>query len=76
MRVDEKNFILVGESGFEEDHYIGDKECRIGWCDAGMSYPKECPHCNGGLIHAAFGDENADCEYWLYTKCDKCGESE
>ena len=21
-----------------------------------------------------FGDENSDCDYWLYKKCDECGE--
>ena len=49
-------------------HTVGNKHCREGWC--GSSFPKSCT-C-GGLIHADFGDENADCDYWLYTKCDKC----
>ncbi len=51
-------------------HIIGDKKCGECW----SGYPREC-EC-GGLIHASFGDENYDCDYWLYTKCDKCGESE
>jgi hypothetical protein len=28
------------------------------------------------LIHADFGDEDADSNYWLYTRCDKCDEPE
>lgn len=51
-------------------HKVGDKECGECWTD----YPTKCD-C-GGLIHAEFGDENYDCDYWLYTKCDKCGEPE
>jgi len=51
-------------------HLIGDKECKECW----SGYPKKC-EC-GGLIHASFGDEDCDENYWLYTKCDKCGESE
>jgi hypothetical protein len=57
-------------------HLVGDTGCAEGWCDGGSSsgYPKPC-EC-GGLIHADFGDENYDCDYWLWTKCDQCGESE
>jgi len=47
-------------------HIIGDKDCNKGWCGNGMGYPKRCS-C-GGLIHADFGDENIDCNYWLYTR--------
>lgn len=54
-------------------HSVGDSKCDKGWCD-GCSYPKPCP-C-GGLIHADFGDEDGDGDYWLHTKCDKCGEPE
>ena len=43
-------------------HTVGNKYCREGWC--GSTYPKSCT-C-GGLIHADFGDENANCDYWLY----------
>jgi len=39
-----------------------------------MDYPKPC-EC-GGFIHASFGDENYDGDYWLYTKCDKCSKNE
>ena len=66
-----KNTIDVsGEELYE--HIIGNIDCNEGWC--GDSYPKIC-EC-GGLIHADFGDEDGDCNYWLYTKCDKCGEME
>jgi len=67
-------FITFGES--DQPHLVGEKTCTVDWCDGGSStgYPKLC-EC-GGLIHAEFGDENYDCDYWLYTKCDKCGESE
>lgn len=51
-------------------HEIGNKDCSEGWC--GLSFP--CPCKCGGLIHADFGDEDIDCNYWLYMKCDKCGE--
>lgn len=53
-------------------HVIGNDRCCEGWC-GGHGYPKPCS-C-GGLIHADFGDEGFD-GYWLYTKCDTCGESE
>ena len=55
-------------------HLIGNRGCSAGWCDGGSNYPITCD-C-GGLIHANFGDEDSDCNYWLYTKCDRCGESE
>ena len=56
-------------------HIAGDPDCTGGWCDGGNGrYPKPC-EC-GGLIHADWGDENWDGDYWLWTKCDVCGESE
>jgi hypothetical protein len=54
----------------QDEHDVGDREC--GQCWGG--YPKDCP-C-GGLIHASFGDENSDGDYWLATRCDRCGEAE
>lgn len=63
-----ETFDVSGEGIYQ--HEIGNKDCSEGWC--GLSFPVPCK-C-GGLIHADFGDENADCEYWLYKKCDKCGE--
>ena len=57
-----------GEDDYE--HRIGDKECDEGWCN-GYTFPMPC-QC-GGLIHANFGDEDSDCNYWLYKACDKCG---
>lgn len=62
--------IILPES--DEEHIIGNKECKADWC--GSEYPKLHENC-GGLIHAAFGDEFGD-DYWLFTKCDKCEESE
>ena len=59
---------VSGEGIYE--HAVGDRNCQQGWCIAG-GYPKPCS-C-GGLIHADFGDEDYDGNYWLYTKCDKCG---
>ena len=53
----------------DEPHNVGDANCSAGWC--GNEFPKPC-QC-GGLIHANFGDENANCDYWLYERCDKCG---
>lgn len=52
-------------------HVVGDKDCPEGWC-GGFEYPIKC-EC-GGLIHADFGDEDWDGDYWLYRKCDKCGD--
>lgn len=63
--------LVFGDSDYE--HEVGNPNCGHGWC-GGTSYPKKC-EC-GGLIHANFGDEDMDCNYWLYTMCDKCGESE
>lgn len=63
----------------DERHAVGDRGCEEGWCSGGLgSYPKLCDSTDGcpGLVHAAFGDENADGDYWLFTKCDVCGESE
>ena len=51
-------------------HEVGDRKCGEGWC--GRDYPRPCV-C-GGLIHADFGDEDRDCNYWLYLKCDRCGD--
>lgn len=51
----------------DEDHIEGDKKCPYCW----SGFPQKCK-C-GGLIHAAFGDENYDGDYWLAWKCDKCG---
>lgn len=50
------------------DHRAGDPNCEDCW----IGYPQRC-HC-GGLIHSNFGDEDWDGDYWLETKCDKCGE--
>ena len=52
------------------EHEIGNKKCGVEWCGSGYPRPCDC----GGLIHADFGDENYDGDYWLYTKCDMCGE--
>ncbi len=58
------------------DHAVSEEADEL-CCDACWSgYPKLCetPECNG-LVHASFEDENWD-GYWLYTRCDRCGESE
>ena len=66
-----KTFDVSGEGLYE--HEIGYEKCQEGWCDGGWGYPRKCD-C-GGLIHADFGDEDWDCNYWLHTKCDKCGDT-
>lgn len=53
------------------EHTVGDADCQAGWCGV-HGYPKDC-EC-GGLIHADFGDEDWDGDYWLYKKCDRCGD--
>lgn len=62
----------LGDIG--DQHRVGDEECDIGWCDT-TNWPVPCgrPGCDG-LVHASFGDEDWDLNYWLYTRCDVCGE--
>lgn len=71
---DPDTFQVSHDGGYQ--HIVGDLDCTEGWCDRGNGYPKPCQHCADGLVHADFGDENYDCDYWLYTKCDVCGEAE
>ncbi|MDP2217229.1 MAG: hypothetical protein Q8J68_08090 [Methanolobus sp.] len=69
--------VVHPDSSMGYNHIKGNKECTEGWCGCfggSGGYPKVCS-C-GGLIHADFGDENSDGDYWLYTKCDTCGEPE
>lgn len=51
------------------EHTIGDIDCPAYW----SGYPKSC--ICGGLVHAEFGDENWDCDHWLYYSRDKCQEN-
>jgi hypothetical protein len=67
---DESTIDVSGEGLYA--HRIGNAKCQEGWCDGGAGWPKACK-C-GGLIHADFGDENSDCDYWLHQKCDRCGD--
>ena len=53
----------------EENHGIGDERCDECWP---RYYPRQCA-C-GGLIHAEFGDEDYEGDYWVYRKCDQCGD--
>ena len=70
-----KTFEFADSYGYAP-HLIGDPRCNQGWCDT-QSYPKPCDaHGCHGLIHANFGDENRGGDYWLFTKCDVCGEPE
>jgi hypothetical protein len=62
----EKTF-TVGEDN--DEHTIGAAECSSCW----TGYPILCGFDCPGLIHASFGDENYDGDYWLSTKCDVCG---
>lgn len=69
---DKENVQLIHpDSSMDYNHIVGNNECTEGWC--GSDYPKNC-EC-GGLIHADFGDENLDCDYWVHEKCDKCGKT-
>jgi hypothetical protein len=63
--------LQVGDLDYQ--HEIGNKDCECGWCGSN-GYPLPCTTdgCTG-LVHADFGDETED-GYWLYTKCDVCGE--
>lgn len=58
------------------EHREADPGCTADWCGV-HGYPKPCqePGCPG-LVHAAFGDYSSYDSYWLYTRCDVCGESE
>lgn len=68
---DAKTFVFLDS---DSAHSVGKSECRSGWC--GLEYPKSCQRSEcDGLVHANFGDEDTE-GYWLYTACDKCGESE
>lgn len=49
-------------------HDVGGEDCTSCW----PGYPARC-EC-GGLVHAHFGDENSDGDYWLEKCCDKCGD--
>ncbi len=72
--MNEQKTFCISEGQYH--HNIGDSNCSEGWCGGASGYPKKCDCGRGGLIHADFGDEDADCNYWLYTKCDKCGKAD
>ncbi len=41
-----------------------------------QGFPKPCTTSDcKGFLHASFGGEFSDGEYWLNTRCDTCGES-
>ena len=67
--VSDSQTFVVGDLGVL--HVIGSPSCPECW----SGYPRPHDGCSG-FIHAAFGDEDADCNYWLYTKCDVCGDPE
>ena len=71
-RMNNKTIDVSGDGLYA--HRVGNRQCNEGWCNGGDEYPKPCK-C-GGLIHADFGDEDEDGGYWLYVKCDKCGQGE
>lgn len=52
----------------DEPHEVGNENCTACWKDADVC---EC----GGIMHNEFGDEDSNDDYWLYTRCDKCGKS-
>lgn len=53
-----------------DEHLEGNMNCDACW--SGWPRRHEC----GGLMHSSFGDENANGDYWLVYKCDRCGESD
>ena len=55
----------------EEHRMVSTDECDTCW----QGYPHVHEDC-GGLIHADFGDESWNGDYWLRTLCERCGESE
>jgi len=59
---------------FEIDHnqhVKGDESCSGCW-DTPEHHGKD-EECGGkGLVHTEFGDEDMDCNYWLYERCDIC----
>lgn len=66
----------VGEPGLENEHEVGNPDCKVGWCSGrGWAYPHRHGGGCAGLVHAEFGDEDYGGDYWLWTKCDGCGES-
>lgn len=65
--------ITLGET--DTEHIVGNVSCTEGWCGGTSGHPEPCERegCEG-LVHAEFGDESYEGDYWLYTKCDVCGE--
>lgn len=56
----------------DDGHPVGNPDCDLCW----EGYPRPCEGdgCDG-LVHAVFGDESWD-GYFLWTRCDVCGEAE
>ncbi len=55
---------------YDVAHKPNTKDCGACW----SGFPVGCP-C-GGLIHAEFGDEYGDGDYWLYRRCDQCDSTQ
>lgn len=68
---EERRYIDVEGAGVCR-HVVGDANCAAGWCGASR-YPILCK-C-GGLIHADWGDEDYDENYWVYLACDRCEDA-
>jgi hypothetical protein len=56
--------------GDKDYHEANNLKCSACW----PGYPVRCK-C-GGLIHAAYGDEDYDGDFYLVTLCSKCGSTE
>jgi hypothetical protein len=58
-----------GDDWYQPTHVVGDPACRNCW-----TKPLEAHDCetSGCLLHTHFGDESADCEYWLWQMGDLC----
>lgn len=53
--------------GLEDEHGRSRLGCDACW----KGFPRNCA-C-GGVIHAEFGDEDSDGDYWLLRRCTRCG---
>lgn len=65
----------IATSDGDYEHDRRDPTCAAGWCSGEYgSFPAPCENegCPG-LVHADFGNENSDGDYWLHAECDTCG---
>ncbi len=58
--------ILHFPYGGQDSNHADEGECSACW--SGFPCPCKC----GGMIHAEFGDENYDGDFWLERICTNC----